>query len=218
MLSKVMIICMVFGTICSAPMEKTGGCLNDERFIETNEASWTNRCGTRDENSSPSFNAVQKQKHYKNLAYKIKLIHEHTLEYGSGDLEEYHKWHNQFEFLPKISDANTEEDYHRHLQIFVATFQFLQKVQYRYHIQTFPQLFIALEHQALRVLCTMENNLDIAWKENHMLKEEMNEKMCKFNLGIINEENQNFRNTRFTQMLFRQYLEELHKIIQSLVV
>lgn len=209
---------MTFSAISSAPTNKAPECLNDERFIETNEASWVGHCGVRDASPSVTFTNTQKRKHYRNLADKIKRIYDQTLEYGSGDLEEYHKWRVQFEFLPKIDDAHTEEDYHRHLQIFAATFQFLQKVQYRYHIQTFPQLFSALEQQALRVLCTMENNQDIAWIENRIVKDEMNEKMCKFNLGSIDKENQNFRNARFTQMLFRQYLEELHRKIMSMVL
>lgn len=210
MFSKIVIICMGLSAAWCYPVERNDEC---ERFIE---ASWVGHCGIKDAVSISFTNTDRK-----NLADKIKRIYDHTLEYGTGDLEEYHKWRSQFEFLPTIADANAEnleKDYHQHLQIFAATFQFLQKVQYRYHTYKFSQPLSALEQQALRVLCAMEENPSTEWTANRIDVEKMNEQMCKFNLGHTNKENQNFRNYRFTQMLFRQYLDELHQKIVSFEV
>lgn len=208
MLSKIVIICMAMGAI-AAPVK-----INEEA-----EVSLAGHCGIRDA-VSVAFTKTDKMQHYRHLAHKIKNIYHETLEYGSGDLEEYHKWRNQFQFLPTIDDANAENqevDYHKHLQMFVVSFQFLKKVQDRYDNQ-FSQPLGKLELKALRVLCAMENNRKVTWSANYIDAVEMNEKISKFNLGVIDPENQNYRNYRFTQMLFRQYLDELHKKIMSFVL
>lgn len=218
LLIKIVLTFVGIGLTHAIPVSK---CLNDQP-VDGLKTPWDLRphyCGLRDPDVL-EFDNEDKLQYYRELERQIGYIYDHTLEYGSGDLEELRKWHYQFDFLPKIDHAKREEDMHRHMQLFAAAFQFMKSVQHLYDIQKFPSQFNALKAQALKLLCQIENNPSIEWEE--IKKEELDQFLCQFRLGDKderkNKENQSDRNARFTQMLFRQYLLGLRAQIISKVV